>query len=354
MRYSLATTILTVSGALLQAQDASCPAGAVDIDCAGAVDEQAVLLLQVTTAENMRGQLEKHVERADVVEKSSRKDAATRLLVPSKEIAPGVHMPMISIGTGGEKREQTYAIVRSWLSIGGVGLDVGAVYGYEQKVSRAMNSVGATRDEVFITSKLPNCENVKAGVFQELDLLQTNYIDLLLLSHPEGNCTDAWLTLEDFHRQGILRSIGISNFEVADMQEILRTAQIKPAVNQILYNVFMHDDEVVNFAKAQNITIEAYSPLGRAGERGDVTRSEVVLSIASHHNVSVYQVALRWIVQQGHTLVFQSTSGEHQEENADVFNFILSDEEMAMLDGLNNPKLMKELNEKMNGTLPGI
>mmetsp|Transcript_55699 Transcript_55699/g.99951 ORF Transcript_55699/g.99951 Transcript_55699/m.99951 type:complete len:347 (-) Transcript_55699:92-1132(-) len=334
MRYSLATTIFTVSGALLQAQDASCPAG--NPDCADAVDEQAVLLLQVTTAENMRGQLEKHVERADVVEKSSRKDAATRLLVPSTEIAPGVHMPMISIGTGGEKREQTYAIVRSWLSIGGVGLDVGAVYGYEQKVSRAMNSVGATREEVFITSKLSNCENVKAGVFQELDLLQTNYIDLLLLSHPEGNCTDAWLTLEDFHRQGILRSIGISNFEVADMQEILRTAQIKPAVNQITFDVFMHDDEVVSFARTHNITIEAYSPLR------DLTRSEVIHSIASFHDVSPYQVVLRWIVQQGHTAIFQPISREHQEVNADIFNFTLSDVDMALLDGLNDAELTKK------------
>jgi len=275
--------------------------------------------------------------KEDANEKALKRDAAKHVLIPSREIAPGVHMPVISTGMGGEERGQRYEMVKSWLTLGGLGLDVGAAYGYEDDVSKAINELGVAREDIFLTSKLPSCQSIEADViFQEVALLQVDYVDLLLLAGPTGNCTNAWQTLEDLYKQGLARSIGISNFGVADMQEILSMASIKPAVHQIIFDVFMHDDEVVSFTRAHNITIEAYSPLR------DLTRSEVIHSIASFHDVSPYQVVLRWIVQQGHTAIFQPISREHQEVNADIFNFTLSDVDMALLDGLNDPELTKK------------
>jgi len=275
--------------------------------------------------------------KEDAKEKALKRDAAKHVFIPSREIAPGVHMPVISTGMGGEERGQRYEMVKSWLTLGGLGLDVGAAYGHEDDVSKAINELGVAREDIFLTSKLPSCQSIEADViFQEVALLQVDYVDLLLLAGPTGNCTNAWQTLEDLYKQGLARSIGISNFGVADMQEILSMASIKPAVHQIIFDVFMHDDEVVSFTRAHNITIEAYSPLR------DLTRSEVIHSIASFHDVSPYQVVLRWIVQQGHTAIFQPISREHQEVNADIFNFTLSDVDMALLDGLNDPELTKK------------
>jgi len=175
--------------------------------------------------------------------------------------------------------------------------------------------------------------NARAYIEGDLKQLKVDYIDLLLIHfHWGNNCPGTWKVLEEFHEQGYLRAIGVSNFKAADLQQLLQTAKVKPAVNQILHNVLDHDDDTIKFATANGIAIEAYSPLGRSGHSGDISGNPAIRSIASNHNVSTYQVALRWIVQHGHLLTFQSSSQQHQESDADIFNFALTDDEMSTLD----------------------
>merc|ERR1712151_1250695 len=125
--------------------------------------------------------------------------------------------------------------------------------------------------------------------------------------------------------------IGGSNFNVKQMQQIMDKARVPIAVNQIEYNVFSHDEEIIKFCDEHNITVEAYSPLSGAKNKESVFSDETVKGVAATHNVSAAQVALRWIVQRGHTLAVLGSSTEHQANDADLWSFELTDDEMNTL-----------------------
>merc|ERR1740121_1435047 len=151
---------------------------------------------------------------------------------------------------------------------------------------------------------------------------------------PMPLCGQTWAVLEDYHSRGLLKAIGVSNFNVEQLQPLLQTAKVVPAVNQIQLNVLAHDDATVAFCGAHNIMIEAYSPLGRGGHSGDIPGNKVIQGIAAAHNVTAYQVAMKWVLQHGHVLTFQSSSASHQKVDADVFGFDLTPQELLQLDGL--------------------
>merc|ERR1712187_579103 len=183
-----------------------------------------------------------------------------------------------------------------------------------------------------ITSKIKGCGAAAASINSDLKQLNVDYIDLMLIHSPIGlSCAGTWGVLEDYVAQGKLKSIGVSNFNAKQMQNIMDKATIPIAVNQIEYNVFSHNEDVIAFCDANNITVEAYSPL--SGQKGaqSVFEDETVKTIAGAHNVSAAQVALRWIVQRGHTLAVLSSSTEHQANDADLWSFELSDDEMDTL-----------------------
>jgi len=252
------------------------------------------------------------------------------------EIASGVHMPVVSIGTGGLETRAATTIVLDWLAINGRGLDTAWIYKNQDSVREAIAKAGVPRSSLFITSKIPGCLTPKSFVEADLKQLGVDYIDLLLIHSPRPSvgCKATWEVLEEYHAKGVLRAIGVSNFKPQDLEGLLSTAKVVPAVNQIQHNVLRHDDETISFCKAHNITIEAYSPVGRSNHSGDIPGNEEIKAIASNHKVSPYQVALRWILQHGHTLTFQSSSQAHQEDDADLFGFQLTADEMSRLDGL--------------------
>lgn len=265
---------------------------------------------------------------------------AGTLSIPLRQIAHGVRMPVLSIGTGGLESKEAYTIVQDWLGLGARGVDTAWIYRDQEVVAKAISDLGVPRGEVFITTKIPGCADVKAMVEADLKQLGTDYLDLLLIHFPRmGDCSQAWTVLEDFHARGVLKAIGVSNFRKSNLEALLKTAKVVPAVNQIEHNVLNHDDETIAFSEANNITIEAYSPLGRSNHSGDIPGNEAIQAIAASHNVSAYQVALKWILQHGHILTFQSTSQQHQQVDADLFGFNLTKEEMSTLDRQQKPTL---------------
>lgn len=270
--------------------------------------------------------------------------AQRHVRVPTAEVAPDVNMPVLSIGTGGLESRAASEIVSNWLSLGGEGIDTAKIYRDQGVVAKAIRDAGVDRKKLFITSKIPGCLDAKANVEYDLQQLGTDYIDLLLIHFPQpffSDCHDAWSVLEDFHSKGVLRAIGVSNFRKSNLESLLKNARVVPAVNQIEHNIFHHDDETIAFARSRNITIEAFSPLGRSNS-SDVTGSPVVRAVAESHNVSSFQVALRWILQHGHLITFQSTSKAHQSVDADIFDFELTGEEMERLDQLQGPALAQQ------------
>lgn len=257
--------------------------------------------------------------------------------IPTVDIAPGVHMPVISIGTGGLERNQSSQIVANWLKLGGRGIDTAIIYHDEQTIPEELAKVGIDRKDVFITTKIPGCDHPAENIEFNLKKLNTDYIDLLLIHRPQGgDCDKAWRVFEDYHRRGAVKAIGVSHYNKSSLEHLLEIAAVRPAVNQIELNVLHYDSEAIAFAKHHNITTEAFSPLGRAGEAGNIGGNRLIKKIAVEHNVSSYQVALKWILQHGHIATFQSTSEAHQASDADIFKFELTKSEMAALDVLGN------------------
>merc|ERR1711924_282711 len=194
------------------------------------------------------------------------------------------------------------------------------------------------RTDLFITTKIPGCYDVKQYVEDDLRLLGTTYVDLMLIHFPKGgNCSAAWEVLEEYHARGVLLAIGVSNFKKPDLQAVMKTAKVTPAVNQIFLNLFDHDEETLTYCKDNGIIVESYSPLKR------VTMSEDVRHVADAHGKSVFQVGLRWLLQRGYVITFQSSSKSHDLSNADIFNFNLSEDDMRLLDGVQNKSILSTL-----------
>lgn len=244
-------------------------------------------------------------------------------------------MPVISIGDGGMERGSAKVITSTWLTLGGRGVDTAYDYGNQADVASAIKASGIDRKNLFITTKIPGCSSAESYIEKDLKELGTDYIDLLLIHYPRGNdCAGAWSTLEDYHAKGVLKAIGVSHFTRSDITKLMKTAKVTPMVNQVSLNVLERDSDQIAASEENKITVEAYSPLGRGGLSGDVPGNKAIQLIASAHSVSTYQVAMKWILQHGWTLTFQSSKETHQKADADVFAFTLTDQEMSTLDKL--------------------
>mmetsp|Transcript_55054 Transcript_55054/g.131198 ORF Transcript_55054/g.131198 Transcript_55054/m.131198 type:complete len:294 (-) Transcript_55054:183-1064(-) len=270
------------------------------------------------------------------------------LEIPTKEITPGVHMPYLSIGTWteGTKAEDknVSAIVNNWLDLGAVGIDTAYIYFTQKAVADVLKQRGVDRKSLFITSKLPSCLGAAATKYfvdYDLKALNTDYIDLMLihapgLPGPLGGCDETWKVLEEYVANGKLRAIGVSNWKVKDFKSL--QFKVLPAVNQIEYNVYSHDDEVIKYCQENGITIEAWSPLGDpARTHKSIFSDEKLLAVAKKHQTSPGQVALRWLYQKGVLMTFLSANKEHQANDADIFRFELDDDDVKILDALKSP-----------------
>lgn len=259
--------------------------------------------------------------------------------IPTKLIASDVYMPVISIGDGGQETSAATAITSAWLSQGGRGIDTAEVYGNQKEVGEVIAKSGIPRKDLFVTTKIPGCSNVDSYVQKDLQELGLDYIDLMLIHFPSrGDCGAAWSTLEKYHEQGVLKAIGVSHFERKDLDNLKKTMKVIPHVNQIQLNVLEHDDDQIAASLELGINVEAYSPLGRSGQSGDIPGNPTIQKIAAAHSVSTYQVAIKWILQSGHMLTFQSSNAEHQSADADVFHFNLTSSEMSELNELQSQR----------------
>lgn len=255
--------------------------------------------------------------------------------IPTKLIADDVYMPVISIGDGGQETSEASTITSAWLNQGGRGIDTAQVYGTQKTVGEVIANSGIKREDIFVTTKIPGCADAESYVQQDLQELGLDYIDLMLIHFPrKGDCGEAWATLEDYHARGVLKAIGVSHWERKHFDDLKKTMKVTPHVNQIQLNVLEHDDDQIAASKELGVNVEAYSPLGRSGQSGDIPGNPTIQKIATAHDVSTYQVAIKWVLQSGHVLTFQSSNAEHQASDADVFDFDLTDAEMAELNAL--------------------
>lgn len=250
----------------------------------------------------------------------------------------GDDMPTIGFGTWKIHLGAKAAVSRA-LEAGYRLIDTAKIYGNEKSVGAAVNSSSIDRKDLFITTKLWNTdqgyENTQKAFNESLKKLELEYIDLYLVHWPvTGKRLDSWRALQDIHRSGKARNIGVSNYTVRHLQEVMNLHEIVPTVNQIEFHPFLYKDQkpVLDFCIAHKIVVEAYSPLAHGHRLSDPT----IANMAAKHNKTNAQVILRWALQHGTVPIPKSTDQKRMTENLDIFDFELSADDMLAIDNLSD------------------
>ena len=253
-------------------------------------------------------------------------DGRARVLADGKEI------PLLGLGVwqipNGPECEHA---VRSALELGYRHVDTAQAYGNEESVGRALHDSGVRREEVFITTKFyPVRRDAEAEAQRSLERLGVDQVDLYIIHWPQGGPTWAWPGMEHAHERGYARSIGVSNFSVSELDELLSVAETAPVLNQVQFSPFKYRRKLLEACEERKVALEAYSPLGTGRHLSD----ERVRQIAERVGRRPAQVLLRWCLQRDLVVIPKSTHRDRIEEDAQIFDFTLPDEEMAALDEL--------------------
>ncbi|PMB83237.1 MFS transporter [Limosilactobacillus pontis] len=257
------------------------------------------------------------------------------------KLSNGLVMPRVGLGVWKVPINATAKMVATAIENNYALIDTAKQYGNERGVGQGIKdglaATGKSRQDLFLTTKVFNgdqgdYDRVRQAVNQQLQNLQTDYVDLLLLHWPVFNrYNTSWRALEDIYRDGQAKAIGVCNFNVEHLTNLLDHATIKPMINQIEFNPRIHQPDTVAFCQGQHIQLEAWSPLGN----GQLLDNPVINRIAKDKGKSPAQVVLRWEIQQGFIVIPKSTHVTRMQENADIFDFTLDADEMeeiAMLD----------------------
>lgn len=250
----------------------------------------------------------------------------------------GVKMPLAGFGTFKiADAAECERNVASAIDAGYRLIDTAQAYSNEEYVGNAVKNCGVARDELFITTKLwfRNFEKADAekSLNESLKKLQLDYVDMVLLHWPYGNVYEAWRTLEHFYEAGKIRAIGISNFDADRMIDLITFNKIKPCVNQIEMHLFCQRKNDRRWLEKYGLAPQAYAPLGQ-GRANEMFENEVVKEIAAGHGKTPAQIALRFLVQNGVSVIPKSVHTDRIKENIDIFDFALTAEEMKALSAL--------------------
>lgn len=212
-------------------------------------------------------------------------------------------------------------------------LDTAASYGNEQAVGRAVAASGIARDELFVTTKLwledAGYEGTKQAVDRSMQRLGLDYLDLYLIHQPFGDYYGSWRAMEELHREGVLRSIGVSNFFPDRLVDLIMHNEITPAVDQVETHVFNQRTADQEVMRRYGVQIESWGPFAE-GKNGFFT-NPILVAIAKAHGKSVAQIALRWMIQRGVVVIPKSVRRDRMAQNLDVFGFALTDDQMNQI-----------------------
>ena len=247
-------------------------------------------------------------------------------------LADGTVMPLLGLGVWQVPDGPTCVhTVRTALELGYRHIDTAQAYGHETSVGRALRESGIARGEVFITTKFhPGRRDPLRESAYSIHQLGVDYVDLSLVHWPQGGATSAWPGMEAARARSYARAIGVSNFDPDELDQVIAGATVPPVVDQVQFNPAAYRRALLDACTERNIALEAYSPLGTGRYLGDARVAE----IARRAGRTPAQVLLRWCIQHGLVVLAKSTHRERIDENAHVFDFSLSDADMAELDRL--------------------
>lgn len=268
-------------------------------------------------------------------------------------LSNGIEIPKLGLGTWFISDKAVAQVVKDATAIGYRHIDTAQAYGNERGIGEGIQSSGVKREDLFITTKLAaeikSYDEAVAAIDQSLKTLGLDYIDMMIIHSPkpwrkfledeqfdEGN-REAWRALEDAYKAGKLRAIGLSNFEVADIENILKSCTIQPMVNQILAHISNTPKELIDWCRQKGILVEAYSPIAH----GELMKNQKVIAMAKKYGVSVPQLSIRYGLELGLLPLPKTTNPKNMKNNADV-DFKISAQDM---DELKNIDPIKDYGE---------
>lgn len=258
-------------------------------------------------------------------------------------LSNGVKIPKLGLGTWFIDDDKVADAVKDAVDLGYRLIDTAQAYGNERGVGEGVRNCGLKREEIFVGSKVAaehkTYEEAKAGIDETLEKMGLDYLDLMIIHSPqpwvevnqsdnryvEGN-REAWRALEDAYNEGKLKAIGVSNFQIEDIESLMETAKIKPMVNQILCHISNTPLELIDYCQKNDITVEAYSPIAH----GEILDQPEIKVIADKYGVSVPQLCVRYTVQLGTVSLPKTANKDHMKTNADI-DFEISAEDMEIL-----------------------
>lgn len=249
----------------------------------------------------------------------------------------GISMPNVGIGTYLLEPIDAENSVREALKMGYRLIDTANAYRNERAVGRAMKTSGVKREDIFLSTKLWPSEYENPHAIEEtLERLQTDYIDLLFLHQPTANWRKGYQQLVEAYKKGIIRSIGISNFEGQYIEDVLKEFDVKPQVIQVECHPFFPQEELRKITDKENIAIMSWYPLGGKGMTDELLHHSLVEKIAKKYHKTTAQVILRWHIQMGFIVIPGSKNVAHIQDNISIYDFALDDQDMKTIASLNN------------------
>ena len=247
-------------------------------------------------------------------------------------LADGNEMPLLGLGVWQvPEGPECVNAVRWALELGYRHIDTAQAYGNEESVGQALRESGVPREEVFVTTKFyPGGDDPAAEAEKSLRRLGLDQVDLYIIHWPQGGPTWAWPGMERARELGHTRSIGVSNFDVGELEQVTAEASVAPVVNQVQFSPFEYRRALLEACQQRGVALEAYSPLGTGRHVSDAS----VQRIADRVGRTPAQVLLRWCVQHELPVISKSTHRERIEENGEIFDFTLSEADVAELDAL--------------------
>jgi len=271
----------------------------------------------------------------------------------------GVEIPILGFGVFQitDSTECLRSVIEA-IQTGYSHIDTAASYQNEEAVGRGIKQSGVARENLFITTKLWIQRNGYDGTLKafenSLKRLQLDYVDLYLIHQPFGDVYGEWRAMEELYQQGKVRAIGVSNFSPDRIMDLMIHNEILPAVNQIEVNPFHQQIDTHKFLQDNSVQVEAWAPFAEG--KNNIFHNEILRTIAARHDKSVAQIILRWIVQRGIIALAKSTYKERMIENINVFDFVLSEEDVASIATLDtktssffdhrNPEMVKWLGNR--------
>jgi diketogulonate reductase-like aldo/keto reductase len=261
-----------------------------------------------------------------------RDNSMTVSAMTTRKLADGSSIPVLGLGVWQVPNgPECVNAVRWALEAGYRHIDTAQAYGNEESVGKALRDSGVGREDVFITTKFyPGDSDPAAAAEHSLRRLAIDQVDLYIIHWPQGGPTWAWPGMEAAHERGHARSIGVSNFSVAELDEVIAIASTPPVVNQVQFSPFEYRKRLLHACADRGVALEAYSPLGTGRHLADPAIAE----IAARNERTPAQALIRWAIQRGAIVIPKSTHRERIEENGQVFDFELSGGDMATLDAL--------------------